>query len=358
MGKDEEHESTNVTGDPASTSLLSENNPFMKGEIPKIIFRNAIKCKITLLCICIDARSVIPKDLNFRLQFLQIFQQFEDTSSGQNLVYETIERDFPTNPEALKILAERKLSSGEGSINNEKEAMSTFENALKTEVIQLLIIWCSKNTLIQVQRVVLYLFGLNMWISLKQLWWKLKRRRRSVRSEEETLNNDLKMQIEFWRKALGNLFNRAHNERQCSEALYSKWIHFLLDLGEVKEAANTATLATTAFPQSNSLWLLRLDIVIKDRPVFSPRKRQSDDEVRKLFQEALKHVGGEQSVPLWNRYLDFCITMGTEWNEVLNSYKVMNSSDMILNQLLFRMQSLLVEIAKVQLSFEKSFSKE
>ncbi|TPX36777.1 hypothetical protein SeMB42_g07052 [Synchytrium endobioticum] len=60
--------------------LTPSQSAFFDGAIPRAIYRNAIKA--------------IPNDLDFRLQFLELYQKFDFTSVGQDEVYASIERNF------------------------------------------------------------------------------------------------------------------------------------------------------------------------------------------------------------------------------------------------------------------------
>jgi U3 small nucleolar RNA-associated protein 6 len=75
----------------------NQNNAIIDVLIPRVIFKNSILS--------------IDNDINFRHNFIKIYQQFDlDTTSAIDEIYATIENDFDT-VESYKILAERFVSN-------------------------------------------------------------------------------------------------------------------------------------------------------------------------------------------------------------------------------------------------------
>ncbi|KAJ3037010.1 U3 snoRNP protein [Rhizophlyctis rosea] len=88
----------NVVGE----QLTPLQKALLEVTIPRVIFRNAIEA--------------IADDLSFRLEFLRLYRLFgEDTKTGQQEVFESLQRDFSTDATAHAILSERHLSGIEPS---------------------------------------------------------------------------------------------------------------------------------------------------------------------------------------------------------------------------------------------------
>ncbi|KAM8947562.1 U3 small nucleolar RNA-associated protein 6 homolog [Pelodytes ibericus] len=84
-------------------------------------------------------------------------------------------------------------------------------------------------------------------------------------------------------------FSGAHEVGLLSELKYTEWISQLFTLGENQKAMDISTAATKRFSGSVELWLMKVGAVIL----------QEKGEVRKVFDEAFKHVKAQDSLPLW-----------------------------------------------------------
>jgi hypothetical protein len=75
-----------------STRMLSDDplppddTKFFEGSIPTVVYNNAIK--------------TIPDNVSFRLKFLDVCKQFPDTDMVQQIIVQSIDRDFGENPDA------------------------------------------------------------------------------------------------------------------------------------------------------------------------------------------------------------------------------------------------------------------
>lgn len=65
-------------------TIQSYSTPFLQYAIPRAIFRNAILS--------------IPKDFQMRVDFLSIYREYPETEEGQEEIYQSIQQDFPDNP--------------------------------------------------------------------------------------------------------------------------------------------------------------------------------------------------------------------------------------------------------------------
>lgn len=132
--------SLEITPIASSNSNTKFSNPFLAGAIPKLIFKNAITGLFSFNCCVTEYLELeIPNSVHFRLEFFQLYLQFEGTSEGQDEVYESIAKDFPSNPECVAILARRKLNLLKAThpdtlSENVKESLETFETALKVSL--------------------------------------------------------------------------------------------------------------------------------------------------------------------------------------------------------------------------------
>lgn len=68
--------------------------PFLQGALLGVIFNGAIKGTKRFF---LANTSAIPDDLNFRMKFVQIFQEHSFLSSVVDEVYDSILRDFPNS---------------------------------------------------------------------------------------------------------------------------------------------------------------------------------------------------------------------------------------------------------------------
>ena len=71
-------------------------NPFLEGAIPLLIFRSAVK--------------EMPKDFGVREGFLEIVKDFEGLEKVKDAIYQSIVEDFSEKEECWNCLARRKLS--------------------------------------------------------------------------------------------------------------------------------------------------------------------------------------------------------------------------------------------------------
>eukprot|EP00128_Syssomonas_multiformis_P009774 Colp12_sorted_trinity150504_noHs@5056 len=112
--------------DAAEETPKSPIDVFLSGELPRIVYRNAIKA--------------IPEDVSFRLGFLSNYRLFKGTKASQDLVFQSLVEDFPNNEEARAAVARRPMddlgSAGEflavAEIEKiEKAVIGRFEKAVK-----------------------------------------------------------------------------------------------------------------------------------------------------------------------------------------------------------------------------------
>ncbi len=113
------------------TSVITSqsNNPIMEGALLQVIYDNAIKSTQQLYPT--DISLVIPKDIQFRMQFLKHeLLHSQELRHVEDAIYQSIERDFPNNTSCLRLLAERELGKVEDTHNYEN-AFNVFERSLQ-----------------------------------------------------------------------------------------------------------------------------------------------------------------------------------------------------------------------------------
>lgn len=86
-----------------------------------------------------------------------------------------------------------------------------------------------------------------------------------------------------------DVLQRAHSCQLLQENYYKNWLQILLSSGDAEGAASVAMAATQRFSQSVPMWSLSLQTLMQ----------LGDENVSKLFQEALTKVNPKESLPLW-----------------------------------------------------------
>ncbi|KAJ3032734.1 U3 snoRNP protein, partial [Rhizophlyctis rosea] len=83
--------------DVLGETLTPLQKALLEVTVPRVIYRNAI--------------DAIADNLLFRIEFLRIYRLFgADTKTGQEEVFESLQRDFPTTPTSFALLSERHLA--------------------------------------------------------------------------------------------------------------------------------------------------------------------------------------------------------------------------------------------------------
>lgn len=114
-------------------------------------------------------------------------------------------------------------------------------------------------------------------------------------------------------------YSEALERNELSEDLFVTVINHFLLLGNLEKASDAAEMATTKMVDSNILWQLRMDVLMKK---LETTKEEDVDETIALFEKKLKQLRGNLAAPLWQRYLLLCMQVGMEWPKLLASYKV------------------------------------
>jgi hypothetical protein len=138
-----QEETNKVSGDPSTSSSIPKDNPFLRGAIPKIIYKNAIQSNFISICMYSHVQQDIPNDVDFRLEFAKLYQKYNGlVEGGVEEVFESIQSTFPNNTDCLKLIAQSRLkATEEDSITAQKNANQVFEDALKNPNCDPNIIW-------------------------------------------------------------------------------------------------------------------------------------------------------------------------------------------------------------------------
>lgn len=105
-----------------------------------------------------------------------------------------------------------------------------------------------------------------------------------------------------------DVLQRAHSCQLLKENYYKNWLQILLSSGHKAGAANVAMAATQRFSQSVPMWSLSLQTLMQ----------LGNENVCKLFQEALTKVNPKDSLPLWQLQVKWSVeNQSTEETEAL-----------------------------------------
>lgn len=105
-----------------------------------------------------------------------------------------------------------------------------------------------------------------------------------------------------------DVLQRAHSCDLLKENYYKNWLQILLSSGHAEEAASVAMAATQRFSQSVPMWSLSLQTLM----------HLGNENVGKLFQEALTKVNPKESLPLWQLRVNWSVeNQSTEETEAL-----------------------------------------
>ncbi|XP_061191995.1 U3 small nucleolar RNA-associated protein 6 homolog [Saccostrea echinata] len=234
----------------ASKMKSEEHSEILEGAIAQIVYRKAVEA--------------FPGDLKFALSFLPICRTFDFMSKQEDAMLEGLETLYPSDPYLWEAKAKRQLDIDQDHPLEmfHKVFEEATEKVKEDEIWSLYISACIK-----------------------------------VIEKKSPLNEDF---IDFNQeigKLLG-IFQSASEKILLSADLYKQWVKLLLDLGEVTEAEVVLEAAVTSHPQCVSLWLQRLELMIKTNV--------TEDVVLKAFKKARKRVSEKESYPLWCLVLEFC----------------------------------------------------
>ncbi|CAG8654194.1 11502_t:CDS:10, partial [Funneliformis caledonium] len=238
---------------------LDDDNLLFRGELSKVVYFNAIKA--------------IPNDLSFRKEFVNVCREFSDIKVVQEEIYESIRKDFKSNPEALSYVIERH-------VDNISDVQSTeFINAIK-------------HSIDEFQECIEKFPNYEMWYMYSQFLLKYLH----MVSEPNL--------VSFLNKKLSITYKNAARSNLASSSMYLDWINWILEKDDVKYEKIKGLLkkATDTWPNNSKLWEKRINVISY---FDSNEERESIDELYKL---SLKL--NPASLLLWVSYLSWIFKYG------------------------------------------------
>ncbi|KAJ3389840.1 U3 snoRNP protein [Entophlyctis sp. JEL0112] len=249
-------------------SLSSTQKGVLDMAIPKAVYRNAIQ--------------TIPKDLDFRIGFLKLYQKFGmDTLGAQTEIFDSIKADFPRNPIAVGVIAERHITDLDVSDvaypSALKRVVDEYEEAVKEHQDP------------------------EMWAKYTSFL-------------TETLSKVTESNLQrFLFVILQKAYNAADAKKQSSAQLYLSWSELNNHNSEAKMSLLDKGLAS--FPRSSVLWCAKLRLVLA-------LDSTTPELLEKTVGRALALVGkpvDELSIPtreekadrfaVWKLYLEYLSTV-------------------------------------------------
>lgn len=255
------------------------SDDILNGELARLVYKTAVN-KI--------------KGARFHLDLLSIVKMFDFTQDLQKEIYNDLQLLHARDPLTWDFLARQELAAN---------SPSTSEYASKRAKAQDLA--CKEERCTAVYKTAL------TSVQTESMWdlyisFCLERFKRNTNS------SDLK---EKRRERLFAAFSDAREAVMLSEHKYAEWISLLEALGQTESAADVSRAATNQFSGSLNLWLMRMTVLIN----------QEKEDVDPVFEEAFKHVKGQDSLGLWNLML--------QWSE--KSRKDPDSTDSLYQKAVF-----------------------
>ncbi|XP_069125421.1 U3 small nucleolar RNA-associated protein 6 homolog [Argopecten irradians] len=236
----------------------SVQDAVLAGSVAAVVYRQALQ--------------EFPEDVKFALSFLPICQLFDFAKNQEEDIFTQIQKSFPDRPETFDAIARRhiyKASTIEDEELKEKEIQKcydVFEDAV--------------NKVAEGE-----IWGLYIQACLDLVEMKFPKT----------------TPLPEWRiHKLLEVFDDAAKKEAVTPALFEKWAEVLTNVGQIKELLKVYDLATTHHPKVVTLWVHRLQVLIRTVP--------TEEKVIAVFHEACKHVPKKKSLPLWRLILDFCIS--------------------------------------------------
>ncbi|CAI2178251.1 11600_t:CDS:10 [Funneliformis geosporum] len=242
---------------------LDDDNLLFRGELSKVVYFNAIKA--------------IPNDLSFRKEFVNICREFSDIKMVQEEIYESIRRDFKSNPEALSYVIERHVDNISDVhsiefINSIKHCIDEYQEFIEVG-----------HDFIHSQKFPNY----EMWYMYSKFLLKYLH----MVSEPNL--------VSFLNKKLSKTYKNASRSNLASSSMYSDWINWILEKDGVKYEKIKGLLknATDTWPNNSQLWEKRINVI----SYFD--SNEESESIEELYKLSLKL--NPASLILWVSYLSW-----------------------------------------------------
>lgn len=242
-----------------------EMEAFLQCKTAEIVYKNAIK--------------QISDDFDFRMKFIEICQEFDNTENVVESILESIEDDFAGSTHLFEIVLKKNTISKK---SNEIKTDKMWEE-IETNIIN------DCQTILQANNTS------TMWESFLNIMAELLKM--STTSSQTNRRIDCINQIMEKAEEMDMV--------SCNMALF--WLDMVVEVME--DPLKIVEKYHQKFPQS-------VPIVLK----FLALKAEAIDdweELQSLFQSTLKHFNNEEGLPLWQLYVD--IASSLEEDELYNS---------------------------------------
>ncbi|KAJ7340514.1 U3 snoRNP protein [Desmophyllum pertusum] len=235
---------------------------FLAGKVPEIVYKKAIQC--------------IPDDIKFRISFIEVYRLFEDTKPGCDMIYDSLLEDFPASEEVWNLVARRPIDEANSEVKKGTAVITDSQ-------------WCELESEIN------KLFHQAVEQVPTDKMWQFY-----ISTCMELLPDSSPVQAKRRVQNVLHLFSEAEKANLLNDDLYKTWISVLLQTGKSKQALAVCKRGTKQFKTSVSLWSEYLRLKVLDQGKV--------EDLQSEFTTALKCVDSKDSLPLWNLWIEWCIT--------------------------------------------------
>uniref|UniRef100_A0A8C5RBF8 UTP6 small subunit processome component n=1 Tax=Leptobrachium leishanense TaxID=445787 RepID=A0A8C5RBF8_9ANUR len=251
------------------------SDDILNGALARVVYKTAVQ---------------IMKGASFHLDLLSIAKMFDFTQDLQKEIFDDLQVLHAQDPLTWDFLARQELAASSPSTSEYTSNPAKAQDlACKEER-------CSavyKTALTSVQTE-------NMWDLY--ITFCLERFKRKTNSRE------LK---EKRQERLLAAFSEAREADMLSEQKYTEWISLLNAVGEAERAVDVSRAATQRFSGSVNLWLARIKVLVN----------QEKEDVDPVFEEAFKHVKGQDALCLWHLMVQWSEKSRTDPNSTESLYQ-------------------------------------
>lgn len=213
-----------------------------------------------------DATGKI-KEAEFVISLLNIAAIFDFTKDLQDSILQDLQTNYTEDSATWDFMAKRELEApGAGEELQSAKGRASDINRREERCCQVY------------EEGVKSLNTESMWTCYVAFCLERKKRKTNVQELTEKRQDRLL-----------DVLQRAHNCQLLKENYYKNWLQILLSSGDAEGAASVAMAATQQFSQSVPMWSLSLQTLMQ----------LGDENVGKLFQEALTKINPKESLSLW-----------------------------------------------------------
>ncbi|KAJ1966722.1 U3 snoRNP protein [Dimargaris xerosporica] len=277
---------------PTFTTQLS----FEEGAVPLIVYKNAVQA--------------IPNDLDFRMDFVAIYKQFPYQVLGAKEVYRDLTVAFPTDPRALRCIAEEPLMFVyPDTVWYVRALAKTYQSLdqILTQVPTAAMYLEAHTALAKALKHTLDNHALRSFII--QVLHRWMQQVKEARADSELLQtSDYSMAIAQWAMGYANIYRELK-----ATALESQLSELEDAVPILKTALAIVEKTNQAVPQAEEPWLIRVQL-LKTLLVMESADPVADidqaihtqsrsAEFLAIYEQAVKRSDG--SLTLWDEYIAF-----------------------------------------------------